>query len=161
MIHFLNSEFWLSLAFVVILGMVVFSPVRQSIKKFLNHQREVILNQIAQSDAVLKEAQNLYKKTQKETLFKSDVQQVNQQIKAIQREFDEKIKARTEAQRQDFQVRQNMMALHMKNHLRTELLNRAEKKVLKPVSIKSLDKDVNHLIQMLHENKDELKKSLV
>lgn len=150
---FVNPEFWLSLAFMIVLGLIFFSPVRQAFNRFFERQNQLILDQIAQAENVLKEAQNLAPKTLGSSLKLSN-QHTQQEIKSIQKDFDEKIKMRTEAQKQDFQVRQKMLALHMKNNLRTELLNQVQKKVLKPAPQKSLEKDLAHLISLLKENRD-------
>ena len=150
---FVNPEFWLSLAFIIVLGLIFFSPVRQAFNRFFERQHQLILDQIAQAENVLKEAQNLAPKTPSSS-SKPYNQQAQQEIRTIQKDFDEKIKMRTEAQKQDFQVRQKMLALHMKNNLRTELLNQVQKKVLKHAPKKSLEKDLAHLISLLKENRD-------
>lgn len=150
---FVNPEFWLSLAFIIVLGLIFFSPVRQAFNHFFERQRQVILDQIAQAEGALKEAKNLPSKTPSSSKQLSN-QQVQQETKSIQKDFDEKIKMRTEAQKQDFQVRQKMVSIHLKNNLRTELLNQVQKKVLKPAPQKSLEKDLAHLISLLKENRD-------
>ena len=152
---FVNPEFWLSVAFIIVLGLIFFTPIRQAFRRFFNHQRQIILDKIAQAESVLNEAQNLSKKTPDPTL-KASNQQAEQEIKALQKDFDEKTKTRIEAQRQDFQVRQKIASLHLKNNLRTELLNQVQKKVLRSTPKKSLEKDLDHLIALLKENRETL-----
>ena len=152
---FVNPEFWLSLAFIIVFGLIFFSPVRQTFNRFFNCQRQLILDQIAQAENVLKEAKNLPSKTPSSSKQLSN-QQAQQEIKSIQKDFDEKTKMHTEAQKQDFQVRQKMLTLHMKNNLRTELLNQVQKKVLKTAPQKSLERDLEHLISLIKENRDAL-----
>ena len=152
---FVNPEFWLSFAFIIVLGLIFFSPIRQAFVHFFNHQQQIILDQIAQANTVLSEAQSLSKRTQKST-SKSSNQQALQEIAAIQMDFDKKTATHIETQKQDFQVRQKMASLHLKNNLRTELLNQVQKKILKCTSKKSLEKDLNHLILLLKENRDTL-----
>ena len=152
---FVNPEFWLSAAFIIVLGLIFFSPVRQAFNRFFNHQRQMILDQIEQAEGVLKEAQNLSPKAPKSQLNLSK-QKTQQEIKALQKDIDEKIKERIESQNQDFQVRQKMASLHLKNGLRTELLNQVEKAVLKPTPKKSLEKDLDHLMALLKENQETL-----
>lgn len=157
---FINPEFWLSLAFIIVITMVIFPPIRQSIKNFFYHQRQLILDQIQQANGVLSEAKNLLKEKKKGASLKADVTQINLQIRSVQHEFSEKTKVYTEAQKQDYHMRQMMTMIHMKNNLRSELLNQAEEKILQQSSPKSLTKDVQHLIQMLDNNKDKLKEAL-
>jgi len=153
---FVNPEFWLSLAFIVVAGLVLFPPVRRAFIRFFNHQQQMISDQISQADDILNEAQNLLQKTQKTSLSETSDKTANQQIKSIQQEVAEKIKTCTETRKQDFQVRQKMAAMHLKNNLRTELLNQVQKKVLSSSSKKALEKDFNHFISFLKKNRDVL-----
>ena len=156
---FIHPEFWLSLAFFIVLALLLFSPIRKIIHQFLIHEQQKIENQIAQAQALLKDAKTLYKEMQKKAILKGN-NSTNNQIKLIQKEFDEKIKARTDSKIQEFQMRQKMAALQMKNHLRKSLLDQAEASVFKTSSsAKTLKKDMHHFVEVLHKNKDYLSDS--
>ena len=62
---FINTEFWLGLAFFIVLGLLIFSPIRRVIQKSLLHQKNLIQDKINQSNAVYKEALKLHQETLK------------------------------------------------------------------------------------------------
>lgn len=157
---FVYPEFWLSLAFIAVIGMVVLPSIRQRGRKFFDQKRQTILDQIQQADTLLKEAKDLFKEVQKNSKIRQDTTELNQKVKSMKKEYAQKTKEQVEVKEQDFQMRSSLMILQIKNHLRTDLLNKAEEKILKVSPQKSLNKDIEHLIQMLNENKEKLKESL-
>ena len=72
----------------------------------------------------------------------------------------QKTQERIEKKKQDFQMRQNLILAQTKNHVRTELLDKAEEKILNLFPHKKMGKEVKHFIKMLDENQEALKKSL-
>ena len=157
---FVYPEFWLSLAFIMVIGLVILSPVRYFIKRFFLNYRQHVIDQIQQADSAFDAAQNLFKEIQKKDQFNKNTKELNQKIKAIQQEFTQKTKTQIETKKQDFQVRFHLTEVQIKNHLRTQLLNQAEEEILKKSHLKNLDKEVYHLVQMLRENKDQLRTAL-
>ncbi len=146
---FLNPEFWLSLAFILVVGMIIFSPVRKSFQKFFGTKRQQILDQINQAHETLSEAQDLLKEEQKKGLDQSDLKEQHQQIKALQQEFLQKTNVQIQIKKQDYQTRLKLTEVQIKNQLRAELLDKVERKILKATSTKSMDKEIQHFLQML------------
>ena len=158
---FIYPEFWLSFAFLLVIGLVIFSPIRQKIRLFTNHHQQTIQDQITNSNALYTEARHAYHQTLKETKTKQTDPSMSSKVKALKDEFLQKEQARILAQTQDFQTRQNLTLSQTKNHLRTHLLNETEKGILKShSSSKAPPKEIAHFITALKENQKKLNDSL-
>ena len=158
---FVNSEFWLSLAFFVVLGFMFIPSVQRAIKRCLNSQRQKIEKQIQESHAVYQEAMQERKNSLKNLNQKTDDKETKSQIKQIKQEFLKKEKNFVEMKKQDFYVRKGIIELQGKENLKKHLLDKAEEKILKQSRSKTSDiQDVNHFIKMLDKNKEKLKNAL-
>ena len=156
---FFNPEFWLSLAFLIVIGMIFFSPIREKIASFFMGEQQKIKNQIDQSNELYHQSQVAYRKILKEQKIKVDETELNQKIAEIKKEFAAKEKRTLDRVEQDFSVRQNLILKNIKNHLRDQLLDQAEKKILdRPVSSKNLEKEIKHFLHVFHANEEELKR---
>ena len=153
---FVNPEFWLSFAFFIVIGMIVFSPARQAIKHFFERQQKAIQAQILQANAVYNEAVQGHKEACQNLKEKPVHQQTQGEIKALQQEFLNLAQKQIDAKKQDFQVRKNLHIQEIKNNLRFQLLNEAEKQILTKSPAKMTDKEVNHFLDMLDKNKENL-----
>ena len=161
MILFSHSEFWLSLSFFIVVGMIVLPPVRQRIFSFLNQGRQKIENDIRESDHVYREALADYKTAQTELKSKLVDKDLSDKIKQIHQTFDEKNKSQTALKKQNIQIQQNLILMQMKTHLRTELLEGIQEKISKSCpSKKSTSKEIQHFLKVLHENEEQLRFSL-
>lgn len=158
---FIYTEFWLGLAFFIILGMIIFSPIRLIIQKSLLHQKELIQDKINQSNAVYKEALELHKKTLKNFKNFPKNQEITGQIGVIKKEFSEKEKIQTENKNQNFQIQKMLLTEHAKNHVRTQLLEVITQKIQNSKRPKHItSKEIQHFLKILNENKDFLNQNL-
>ena len=158
---FVNTEFWLGLAFFIVLGLLIFSPIRRVIQKSLLHQKNLIQDKINQSNAVYKEALKLHQKTLKNFKNPSQNQEINHQVKTIKQEFLKKEQVYTENKNQNFQIQKMLLMSQTKNHLRTQLLQMVTHKILNFKRPKhTTSQEVQHFIKMLNENKDFLNQNL-
>lgn len=155
-----HPEFWLSLSFVIVVGLVIFPPIRQRIQKFFGAKRAQVETDIQKADEVYQEALTAHQQIVKELKRKPVDKKLPKEIKALQQEFDDKIATQIQIKEQDFHMRQNLMLLQMKDHLRTELLDKVEDKIKANKKKTITEKEINHFIQMLTENETQLKKSL-
>ena len=156
---FNHPEFWLSLSFLIVVGLVVFSPVRRYIQGFFARQRHRIETDIQNAQNVYQEALQARKDVVKELKIKLVDKELQSKIKSIQKEFEERIENQIQNRKQDFQVRQNLMTLQIKNHLRQDLLDKAENQILTHKSHAVSEKDIAHFIKILSEKEDLLKKT--
>lgn len=157
---FVNPEFWLSLAFFIVIGMIIFSPVRHAINRFFESQQKNIKDEIEQANSVYSEALQGYKEADKNLKEKFIHSKTQEEIKALQQEFLKATQKQIEAKKQDFQVHKNLQIQEIKNNLRFQLLNEAENQIFKKNSTKMTDKEVNHLLDMLDKNKEILSQLL-
>ncbi len=161
MILFSYSEFWLSLSFLIVVGMVVLPPVRQHIRSYLNQGRQKIENDIHESDRVYREALAGYKMAQKELRSKLVDKDLSDKIKQIHQAFDDKNKMQTTLKKQNIQIQQNLILMQMKTHLRADLLEGIQEGISKSCpSKKNTSKEIQHFLKVLHENKEQLRFSL-
>ena len=58
---FINPEFWLSLAFFVVLGFMFIPVVQRKMENFFNTTRQAVENQIQENKSVYQEAVKEYK----------------------------------------------------------------------------------------------------
>ena len=131
---FINPEFWLSLAFFVVLGFMFIPVVQRKMENFFNTKRQAVENQIQEN------------------------KEIKNKIKQIEQEFLQKERKSIDTKKQDFQVRQKMIELQSKENLKKQLLDKAEEKVLNVPRTKTADfRDVEHFIKMLHKNEEKLK----
>ena len=156
---FFNPEFWLSLSFLLVMGIIFFSPVRQRFKNFLGRQRHQVEEDIQNAQDVYKQALQAHQALIKELKTKSNHQEFAQQIKQIQKEWNEKLERQLYTKKQDFEMRQNLMELQIKNHLRDELLKQVESKIISIKKKTVSEKEIAHFIKMLDKNESLLKKS--
>ena len=158
---FINTEFWLGLAFFIVLGLLIFSPIRRVIQKSLLHQKNLIQDKINQSNAVYKEALKLHQETLKNFKNPSQNQEIKHQVKTIKQEFLKKKQVYTENKNQNFQIQKMLLMSQTKNHLRTQLLQMVTHKILNFKRPKHpTSQEVQHFIKMLNENKDSLNQNL-
>ena len=156
---FAYPEFWLSLAFFVVLGFMFVSPVRRSLKKFFDAHRQDIENKIQESQSVYHQAFQEYKSLSKELKKKIEDKEIKIKIKQIQQEFLQKEENLVKAKEQDFQVRQNILIMQTKENLKKQLLDQAEEQVLNSKKLgRSSSRDLDHFIKMLCKNEEKLKK---
>lgn len=156
---FIYPNFWLSLAFILILGLVIFSPVQKSIVNFFKVYQKKIQSQIDESDHVHQEALMALKEIQKQLKMPQENVKIKQEIYSIQKEFLQKTDKQLSLKKQDFERRKNLMILEAKNHLKKQFLDMAEEKIFhQHLSEKTKNQEVDHFIKMLHKDKDELKK---
>ena len=83
---FIYPNFWLSLAFILILGLVIFSPVQKSIVNFFKVYQKKIQSQIDESDHVHQEAFLALKEIQKQLKTPQENVKIKQEIYSIQKE---------------------------------------------------------------------------
>ncbi|MBR6231944.1 MAG: hypothetical protein IKQ99_02465 [Alphaproteobacteria bacterium] len=158
---FVNTEFWLSLAFFVVLGFMFIPPVQRAIKKFFDAGRQKIEKQIQESKAVYQEAMQERKAALKKLNQKADDKETKSKIKQIHQEFLQKEKNSIEVKKQDFYVRKSILLLQGKENVKKQLLDKVEEKVLNQRRTKTSDaQDVGHFIKMLDKNKEKLKSIL-
>ena len=157
---FIYSEFWLSFAFLLVIGLVIFSPIRQKIHHFTKQQQQSIQDKIDTSNTIYKEAQKAYQETLKKSKIKWKDSSLTTKMKALKQEFFQKEQAQITTKTQDFQTRQNLILSQTKNNLRMHLLDRVEKKILKTRSSKKGKQEIEHFIIALHENQQKLNDSL-
>ena len=155
-----HPEFWLSLSFLIVLGLILFSPIQKCIKSFFSNYHDKIIAQIQEAKNIYKEAENTYKATLKESKKPYQVS-FSKEVQKIKRDFLEKEKVQIESQKQDFQTRKNIHLMQTKNRIRTYLLNETEKKLFEiKVSPKQNSQDIQHFIKKLHEEQNALKELL-
>jgi len=156
---FFNPEFWLSLSFLLVIGFIFFPPIWQRLKNFFGRQRHQVEEDIQSAQDVYKQALQAHQALIKELKAKSNNQEFSQQIKQIQKEWNEKLERQLHTKEQDFGIRQNLMELQIKNHLRDELLKQVESKIISIKKKTVSEKEVAHFIKMLDKNESLLKKS--
>ncbi|MGN0919375.1 MAG: hypothetical protein ACI4OR_01250 [Alphaproteobacteria bacterium] len=157
---FNHPEFWLNLSFLIVVGLVAFPPIRQRLQHFFERQRHQVENDIQNAEEVYQKAVQAHQEALKGLKTKGSDKEASQKIKVLQKEFEAQIKNQSQIKKQDFSVRQNLMALQIKNHLRQELLDKAEKKVLSHKKAAVSEKEIAHFIEMLSEKETLLKKAL-
>ena len=155
---FFNPEFWLSLSFLLVMGFILFSPIRQRLKSFFGRQRCQVEEDIQNAQDVYKQALQAHQAVMKDLKTKSNNQEFAQQIKQVQKEWNEKLERQLHTKEQDFEIRQNLMELQIKNHLRDELLKQVESKIISIKKKMVSEKEVAHFIKMLDKNEGALKK---
>lgn len=149
---FSYPEFWLSLAFFIIIGMIIFSPIRNIIRHLLKSQIQLIQNQISEASAVYNEARQAYKAAQNDLKERHTDTQTPKEIKSLYQEFSDKTLSQIEIKKQDFQTRQTLYIQETKNHLRQQLLDLVEDKMEKYHPSQSTEKEVQHFLKILKEN---------
>ena len=155
---FIYPEFWLSLAFILILGMIISPSVRRYIQKFFKNYQQQIKENIQNASEVYREALKMRHQTLEEMKIKQADKTLKQEIRTLRKDFNEKRQIQILAQKQDFQVRQNLIADQMKAHLTSRLLDSAEEEILKcSTSPKSVRKEIEHFFKMLHKHENTLK----
>ena len=157
---FIHPEFWLSLAFIIVVGLFFFSPIRNSLHRLFEKQKNDVQNKISEAHSVYKEALQNYKEAQKLLKTKKIDTQTTLEIKQLRHEFSDKILRQTEYQKQNLQVRQSLYIQDVKNHLRQHLLDLAEDKIKNQSSKKSTEQDIQHFLKVLKENKEILRQSI-
>ena len=158
---FVYTEFWLGFAFFIVLGMIIFSPVRQLVRKSLLRQKELIQDKINQSNAVYKEALSLHKKTFNNFKNTPKDQEIIHQIRAIKKEFVEKEKMQTENKNQNFQIQKMLLTDQAKNLVRTQLLEKTTSKIQSSKRPKHVtSQEIQHFMKVLRENTDFLNQNL-
>ena len=158
---FVNPEFWLSLAFFVVLGFMFTPSIQKNIKKFFEDSRQNIERQIQESKTVYQEALQERKASLKKLNQRADDKDIKIKIKQIQQEFSQKEKNSVDMKKQDFFVRQNIILLQAKENLKKQLLDKAEEKILNQRHSKASDKqDIDHFIEMITKNEEKLKSVL-
>ena len=157
---FLNPEFWLSLSFLLVLGLILFSPIQKKIKSFFDDYRQKIIDKIQEAKNIYIEAKRNYNKTLQDFhTFKTP--SFSKEIQKMKEDFSEKEKILVESKKQDFQTRKNIILNQTKNHIRTHLLNETEKELLKiSPHKKQMGQDLDHFLKKLHENKTSLEELL-
>lgn len=155
---FINPEFWLSLAFFVVLGFMFIPVVQRKMENFFNTKRQAVENQIQENKSVYQEAVKEYKTLLKASESREENKEIKNKIKQIEQEFLQKERKSIDTKKQDFQVRQKMIELQSKENLKKQLLDKAEEEILNVPRTKTADfRDVEHFIKMLHKNEEKLK----
>lgn len=155
-----HPEFWLSFSFLLVVGLIVFPPIRRYVQGLFAHQRYRVETDIQNAQNVYREALQARQDILKELKIKPVDKEITLKIKSFQKEYEERIETQIQAKRQDFRVRQNLMELQIKNHLRKELLDKAEEKLTFLNHKNVSEKEIAHFIKVLNENEMLLKKSL-
>jgi len=155
-----HPEFWLSLSFLLVVGLVIFPPIRRYIQGLFAHQRHQVERDIQNAQNVYRQALQARQEILKELKTKPVDKETSLKIKSFKTEYEKRIENQVQAKRQDFRVRQNLMELQIKNHLRQELLDKAEEKLASLNKKTVSEKEMAHFIKTLVENEMPLKKSL-
>ena len=161
MIPYSNPEFWLSLSFLIVAGLVIFPPVRQRIRTFFNGQRQKIEKDIQESDNIYQKALSDYKTLQTELKSKLVDKDLSGKIKKIQHLFEEKTENQIALKKQNIKIQQDLIGAQMKNNLRSDLLDGVQEKISKSAYPKrTSSKEIQHFLKVLHENEEQLQISL-